>query len=137
MTTETDTRELAENFAAALHALQNGDDGALERICALFEADALITNAALDLSGQAMSGPQGVHDFWGDYRGLFSEVRTEFHQITASDEAAGLFWTSKGKAATSGEPFEYQGASLLVFDGDQKISAFRGYFDTRALTLQA
>jgi ketosteroid isomerase-like protein len=128
-----DTSTLADEFIAALHALEAGEDGALERIVGLFAEDAVLTNAALKLADDERDGREGVSNFWENYRHTFREIRSEFHQITRNDEAVGLFWVASGRDA-QGEAIQYDGATLLVLGDDGLISKFHGYFDTRQLS---
>lgn len=127
---------LAQQFIEALGALEQDQEGALERMAGLFSAEARLTNAALKQSGREHRGPEGARAFWAAYRDTFGQVRSEFAQVTSNDEAAGLFWTTRG-TDRDGQPLEYDGASLLVFDGAGKIRLFRGYYDTRDLSRSA
>jgi ketosteroid isomerase-like protein len=74
-----------------------------------------------------------VRGFWEAYQNTFREARTEFFELTSGERAGGLFWTTRG-VDPRGEPIEYDGATLLVFDDEGKITLFRGYYDTRELT---
>ena len=130
-----EVRKLADQFIDALHALEDGEEGDVEDIVALFSDDAQLTNAALTLAGEQRNGHEGVQKFWTEYRGTLGKARSEFHQITANEEAAGLFWKTTGTDAED-QPLEYDGVSLLVFDGDGKIAHFHGYYDTRQLSKQ-
>ncbi|GAB4198040.1 MAG: hypothetical protein OHK0022_16810 [Roseiflexaceae bacterium] len=123
----------AQRFIDALHALEQGDEGQVEQIVALFSEEARLTNAALQLIGRKHQGREGARTFWTEYRRSFREIYSEFFQITSNDEAAGLFWTSKG-SDPDGNPFSYDGVTLLVFDGDGLIRLFRGYYDTREMS---
>jgi ketosteroid isomerase-like protein len=125
-------QEQARRFIAALRALEDGGEGALDQICALFSDDAVLTNAALRLADKEYHGRGGVREFWQAYRGTFREIRSEFSHVTAGDRAAGLFWRSAGQDA-GGQPVNYDGVSLLEFDHSGLIARFRGYFDTRQL----
>ncbi|HYF63251.1 MAG TPA: nuclear transport factor 2 family protein [Herpetosiphonaceae bacterium] len=125
-------QEQARRFIEALHALEGGDDGGLDRICGLFSDDAVLTNAALRLADKEYRGRSGVREFWQAYRGTFAAIRSEFSHVTAGDGAAGLFWSSAGQDA-SGQPVSYDGVSLLEFDQSGRIARFRGYYDTRQL----
>ena len=135
----TDTMALAKRFTDALHAL-DADAGKLDAMVELFADDATLENAALDLSGETREGTEGARAFWDTYRSQFETAETTFHHVTAGDEgesggpAAGLFWTTAGKAP-NGESLDYHGATLLAFDGDGKVSRFRGYYDTRQLVI--
>lgn len=127
------TYKLGQAFAEALHAVERRDEGALERIMAHFSPEARLTNAALKQAQHDRSGLEGVRAFWEAYQQTFREAHTEFIEVTSSERAAGLFWTTRGVDAR-GEGLDYDGVTLLVFDEDGKITHFRGYYDTRELT---
>lgn len=122
----------AQEFIDALHELEQGDESAVDGLVSLYSEDARLTNAALKLAGKERRGHDGVREFWIEYRHTFEQAYSEFAQITANEESAGLFWTTKG-TDTDGNPLEYDGVSLLVFDDSGKITQFRGYYDTRSL----
>ena len=129
-----DTMARAKRFAEALHALDD-DAGALEGMVELFSEQAALTNAATELTGDSFDGRDGARTFWTEYRAQFEEAETEFHHVTAGEDgSAGLFWSTRGKAA-SGESLDYAGATLLVFDGDGQVERFHGYYDTRQLVV--
>ena len=125
--------QLAQQFIDALHALEQGDVHQVDQLVALYSDDARLTNAALKLAGQDRTGQDGARQFWTEYRRTFGEAYSDFFQVTVSDTAAGLFWTTKG-TGNDGQPMEYDGVSLLVFDDQGKIKLFRGYYDTRELS---
>lgn len=126
------TRDLAQTFIDALHTLEQGSVDDVDALVALFSDDARLINAALKLAGDERRGQDGARSFWQEYRRTFGEAYSEFFQVTTSDDAAGLFWTTKG-TGNDGQPMEYDGVSLLVFDDQGKIARFRGYYDTREL----
>lgn len=127
------TMELGQRFTEALHAVDAGEQGAIERMTELYSPEARLTNAALKLVGEERRGHEGVRAFWEEYQHTFREARTEFAEVTSSERSAGLFWTTRGQDAT-GQRFEYDGVSLLVFDEEGLITQFRGYYDTRELS---
>lgn len=127
------TRELGEQFAEALHAVDRKEQGAVARMAALFSPQARVTNASLKLARAERDGADGVRAFWEQYQGNFREAATEFFELTASERAAGLFWTTRGRDA-AGAPIEYDGVTLLVFADDGAIELLRGYYDTRELS---
>lgn len=131
--TSQNIKDRSRQFVAALHAIEQQAEGAIETMVALFSDDARISNAALKLAGEERSGHAGVREFWTEYRRTFREVQTEFYTTMGHDCATGLFWTTRG-VDVLGQPVEYDGASLLVFDDDGKIMLFRGYYDTRELS---
>jgi ketosteroid isomerase-like protein len=132
---ENQRQTLAQRFIEALHRLE-GEAQDIEGMVTLFSEDARLTNAALALAGAERTGHDGVRQFWSEYRSTFSKARSDFHQVTINEQAAGLFWTTQG-ADDSGQPIVYDGASLLIFDQDGFIAQFRGYYDTRQLTKTA
>jgi ketosteroid isomerase-like protein len=124
---------LAQQFIDALHKLEQGSEQDVDDIVALYSDDARVLNAALKLAGEERTGKDGARQFWTEYRRTFGEAFSEFFQVTANDESAGLFWTTKG-TGNDGQPMEYDGVSLLVFNQEGKISLFRGYYDTREIS---
>ncbi len=124
---------LAQQFIDALHKLEQGDADAADQITQLFSDDAQLTNAALQLASEEHTGREGIRKFWSEYRRTFGEIYSDFHHTTTNNEAAGLFWTAKG-TGNKGQPLQYDGATLLVYGDDGKISRFQGYYDTRQLS---
>lgn len=131
------TYQLGQQFIDALHTLEQGAvEDAEQNVSALVEMysdDGRIINSALKLAGEKRQGQDGARDFWIEYRKTFGEAYSEFFQVTSNEESAGLFWTTKG-TGKDGQPMEYDGVSLLVFNDEGKISLFRGYYDTRELS---
>ena len=126
-------QQLAQQFIDALHTLEQGDVQDVDQLVGLYSDEARLVNAALKLAGQERTGQDGARQFWTEYRRTFGEAFSEFYQVTVNDQAAGLFWTTKG-TGNDGQPMEYDGVSLLVFDDQGKIKLFRGYYDTRELS---
>jgi ketosteroid isomerase-like protein len=124
---------IAQQFIDALHTLEQGGPDDVDALVALYSANAVLVNAALKLAGEQRTGPDGARQFWTEYRKTFGAALSEFAQITVNDQSAGLFWTTKG-TGNDGQPMEYDGVSLLVFDVDGKIKLFRGYYDTREIS---
>jgi ketosteroid isomerase-like protein len=123
----------AQEFIDALHTLEHGSPDDVDELVGLFSDDARLINASLKLAGEERQGQDGVREFWQEYRRTFGEAHSEFYQVTANQEAAGLFWTTKG-TGNDGQPMEYDGVSLLVFNQEGKITLFRGYYDTREIS---
>ena len=132
---DTDTLERAKRFTEALHAVDEGGDGAIDAMVELFADGASLENAALDLSGETREGKDGAKAFWTEYASQFDTAKTEFHHVTADGSAGGLFWTTNGKSP-AGESLDYHGATLLEFDDAGLVERFRGYYDTRQLTME-
>lgn len=126
-------QQLAQQFIEALHTLEQGDAENVDQLAGMYSDDARVINAALKLAGQERTGQDGARQFWTEYRRTFGEAYSDFYQVTINDQAAGLFWTTKG-TGNDGQPMEYDGVSLLVFDDQGKIKLFRGYYDTRELS---
>ena len=125
-------RALAQQFIDALHALEQGGPENVDGLVALYSDDAHLTNAALKLANDERRGADGIRHFWSEYKRTLGKAYSHFHQVTANEESAGLFWTTKGTNA-DGQPdaAEYDGVSLLVFNPEGKIRFFQGYYDTR------
>jgi ketosteroid isomerase-like protein len=130
-----DTQQLAQQFIDALHTLEQGSKDDLQPLVDMYSDDARLLNSALKLAGKEHTGRDGAAKFWTEYRATFGEAYSEFYQVTSNDESAGLFWTTKG-TDNQGNPLEYDGVSLLVFDEQGKIKLFRGYYDTREIERQ-
>ncbi|MBV9789580.1 MAG: nuclear transport factor 2 family protein [Chloroflexi bacterium] len=126
-------QQLAQHFIDALHTLEQGNVEHADQLAGMYSDDARVINAALKLAGQERTGQDGARQFWTEYRRTFGEAYSEFYQVTVNEQAAGLFWTTKG-TGNDGQPMEYDGVSLLVFDDQGKIKLFRGYYDTRELS---
>ncbi len=133
---EKQIQTLAENFIEALHSLEDGSDEEADQLAMLYSEDAILTNAALELGNKKIEGRDAIMRFWVEYKAELGQSRSKFHHITTSDHAAGLFWTTEGQSP-KGETVHYHGVSLLEFDEMGLIKFFRGYYDTRELTVKA
>lgn len=122
--------ERAQKFIDALHALEKGE-GDAQAVAALFAQNATLANAALELTGKKIEGREAIAAFWEEYKATLGEAYSEFHQITANANAAGLFWTTQ-----SAEASQYHGATALQFNAAGEIEFFRGYYDTRELDVK-
>jgi ketosteroid isomerase-like protein len=127
-------KEIADRFITELRAIEDGDASGVERIVELFADNAELTNPLIEREGTSRSGRDQIADFWREYNTTFKNIHSEFFDITASEHSAGLFWRSAGTNAT-GQPLEYEGVSLLVLDEAGKIARFKGYFDSRQITV--
>ena len=130
----TDVEQRTRAFIEALQALERGSEADAAAVAALFADDAELHNAALDLRHGAIEGRARIADFWAEYKQQLGQPRTQFHDLTAGDRSAGLFWTTDGQDPR-GAPIHYDGCTLLRFDDQGKIAYFRGYYDTRRLQL--
>ena len=122
------SQQLAQQFMDALHGLEERGD--IDTLVARYTEDATLLNVNLP---EPLEGIAGVRKFWEDYRSLFSEIHSEFYNTIIEEGKAALEWTGRGKLAATGEPFEYDGITVLIFR-DGKVAEFRGYFDQLALT---
>ena len=126
----------AKEFTDALHTLEKGTVDDVGQLVGLYASDATLTNSALDNKGQEMSGNDQILQFWTQYKETLGDVYSNFHHITVSEDSAGLFWTTEG-TNPAGDKVHYHGSTLLVFNPEGTIQFFRGYYDTRELTMKA
>ena len=117
--------DLTQKFVNALGELHGGDD--VEPLVALFTDDATLNKAGMP---HGQSGKDGARTFWEQYRRVFGEIDSTFHNVVTGDGIAFLEWTSTG-TLTNGSAFSYDGVSVLEFGGDE-IEAFRTFYDTAA-----
>ena len=125
---------IAELFITELHCIEDGDAAGINRIVDMFSDSAELANPIIERNGSGRTGRDQIADFWREYSAAFQHIHSEFFDITASDHSAGLFWRSTGTNAT-GQPLEYEGVSLLELDDTGKIARFKGFFDTRQVTI--
>ena len=119
------SREGAQRFIEALMHLERGDDHALERLVGLFTEDAELTNPALAAASETRIGRDAIRHFWESYRGVLGRCRSQFSEVTSSDDAAGLFWRTRSDDGR----VDYSGSTLLVFDEQGGIRRFEAHFD--------
>lgn len=124
-------RRHALNFIDQLRRLEDGDASAAEALAALFADNAQLRNPIADHAGR-----EQIAAFWRSYRASFGTVQSTFAHITVGDHCAGLFWRSTG-SGPHGQPVDYEGVTLLEFDGSGKIMRMRGYFDSRDVRIEA
>ena len=117
--------DLTQKFVDALGELHRGDD--VEPLVALFTDDATLDKAGMP---HGQSGKDGARTFWEQYRRVFGEIDSTFHNVVTGDGIAFLEWTSTG-TLTNGSAFSYDGVSVLESGGD-RIEAFRTFYDTAA-----
>ena len=126
----------AQQFIDALHELEQGDVDAANQVAALYAPDATLNNSALDNKGSSMQGADAILKFWVEYKETLGDVFSKFHHVTADGDAAGLFWTTEG-TNPAGDKVNYHGATLLQYNAKGQIEFFRGYYDTRELTVKS
>jgi ketosteroid isomerase-like protein len=129
---ENSLSKVGQQFIDALHKLEQGSENDTDAIVALFDKNAKLINSALKLSDNPLQGRADIKTFWQDYRRHFQQAQSEFYRTTLGDRAIGLFWTTKG-VRNDGQSINYDGASLLVVNENDRITEFRGYYDTRSL----
>jgi hypothetical protein len=125
----------ANEFIEALHALEQGSVDDADQLVMLFSPDAQLANSALDNKGRQLQGSDEILQFWVEYKETLGDVKSEFHHVLVSDKAAGLYWTTSGKNP-GGDEVHYHGSTLLQFNPEGKIEFFRGYYDTRELSVK-
>lgn len=99
------SKEVAEKFVEALHALEKNRD--VEKIASLFNDGAEVNNVVTIELEHEMDARQ----FWQKYRDNFGEVHSEFKNKIYGDRNAALEWTTTGTGADGGE-IEYEGVSI-------------------------
>ncbi|WP_019140741.1 nuclear transport factor 2 family protein [Noviherbaspirillum massiliense] len=129
-------KETADRFIEELHHLEDGDAAGADRLAQLFAPDAELVNPVIERTDGSRHGQEQIAAFWREYASSFGSIHSDFFDIMASDHSAGLFWRSSGTSA-AGQPLNYEGVSLLVFDDAGKIARFQGFFDTRQMTLKS
>ena len=102
----------------------------VEALVAIHTDDCEVSNVSLP---GAFRGHEGLREFWTSYRSTFGEMRSEFRNVFATEEAAALEWTTQG--TSNGNSVAYDGVSILEIEGG-KVRRFMAYFDTRELTPQ-
>jgi ketosteroid isomerase-like protein len=127
---------IADRFISELHRIEDGDAAAIDGIANMFADDAELTNPLIERDGSSLSGRDQIAEFWREYRSTFRDIHSEFFDITANDHSAGLFWRSAGTSA-NGKPLQYEGVSLLELNEEGKIARFKGFFDSRQITMQS
>jgi limonene-1,2-epoxide hydrolase len=124
------SQQLAERFVEALGRLEAERDS--EGIVSLFAEDCEVGNV---VSPERFHGREGARQFWGEkYRDTFGEVRSTFRNVFAGEGRAALEWKTEGTTG-EGTSVEYEGVSILEFEGDL-IKRFRAYFDATDLGRQ-
>lgn len=126
----------ASEFIDALHALEQGSAADAQQLALLYAPDATLRNSALDNKETEMKGADQILRFWVEYKETLGQVFSKFHHVTASENAAGLFWTTTG-VNPAGDQINYHGATLLQFNSEGQIEFFRGYYDTRELVVKS
>ncbi|MGB5953014.1 MAG: nuclear transport factor 2 family protein [Ornithinimicrobium sp.] len=114
----------SQRFADALQALEQGNQ---EDMLAQYADGAELQRP------ERKHGPGQEADaqtFWQQYLAEFDNIATEFTRIAEVGDEGILEWRSTGRLA-AGRDIDYQGVSLLTFEGDA-VSRFATYYDTAA-----
>jgi hypothetical protein len=120
--------QLAEKFIEALRDLEENKN--VDRIAEMFADGADIHNVVTMENSHDLD----AREFWTKYRENFGEITSEFRNKITGDDRAALEWTSSG-TNLDGQSFQYEGVSILEFDGD-RITRFFAYFDPARLGRQ-
>jgi ketosteroid isomerase-like protein len=128
--------EAAARFIEYLGRVELAEAGAVDGLAALFAPDAELSNPIMQRERRQLCGRGPIAEFWRQYSTTFGAIHSEFFATTVGDHAAGLFWHSTG-SGPHGEPIDYEGATLLLFDGNGKIARFHSYFDTDCVKIPA
>lgn len=114
-----------DSFLQALHALEERHDPA--PLLALFAPTAEVWSPRY---AAPLRGPEGVAQFWRDYRAAFREVRTVPLTIIQEALRAAVEWTATGTTTETGRRLTYQGATILEWRGN-RLQRLASYFDAR------
>ncbi len=117
-------QNLGETFKSTLQQIEQSRDPAA--LVALFGEDSELINLALT---EPMRGTEGATKFWSNYLTAFDSIKSTFNHTTQTDTTAVLEWVSEGTMATTGQPFNYRGISVVEHDGE-KVHRFRTYYDS-------
>lgn len=117
-------QNLGETFKSTLQQIERSRDPAA--LVALFAEDSELINLALT---EPMKGVEGANKFWSNYLTAFDTIKSTFNHTTQTDKTAILEWVSEGTMATTGQPFNYRGISVVDHDGE-KVHGFRTYYDS-------
>ena len=115
----------ADTFKKTLRQIEESKDPAA--LVALFGDDATVDSPARE---SKLSGRDHVHNFWAEYLGAFSEVRSTFTTEHTIGDTSVLQWHSTGTLPT-GRPIHYRGVSIVTFKG-YKVATFTTYYDSAA-----
>ncbi len=121
---KTTASDRAQTFMDALKTTES--DRTPDTLVDLFTDDATLER----MTHKTYEGKADAESFWREYLEPFSDIATEFFNVTEDDDGAVLEWESEG-TLEGGKAIHYRGVSSLTFDGD-KVSAFRTYYDSAA-----
>ncbi len=122
------SKEIADRFVEALRELEENRN--VEALVEIHTEDCEVGNVSVP---GIFRGHEGLREFWTSYRSTFGKMKSEFHNVFATEDRAALEWTTEG--TSNGDTVSYQGVSILEIEGG-KVRRFMAYFDTRDLTHQ-
>jgi len=120
------SQKVADGFVEALCKPEED----VEALVAIHTGDCEVGNVSLP---GTFRGHEGLREFPTSYRSTFGEMRSEFRNVSATEEGAALEWTTQG--TSNGDSVAYDGVSILEIEGGM-VRRFMAYFDTRDLTPQ-
>jgi hypothetical protein len=126
----TSSNETVSKFMSTLQAAETSRDP--EAIAALFHDGAELWRQNFSKGQQSDSASL----FWKQYLENFKDVKSTFTKVQEQSGLAVLEWESEGHLK-NGEGFHYAGVSILNFEEAGKISSFKTYFDSSALSMKA
>jgi ketosteroid isomerase-like protein len=129
MAAEDRASERTRRFIEGLRALER--DRNVEALVATYSDEAEVGNV---VTPHEFRGKDGARDFWTRYRETFGEIESTFRTVIEDERGAVLEWSSRGTSA-DGTAVEYEGVTVLEFDGDQVVR-FRAFFNPSALGSQ-
>lgn len=112
----------ARSFADALQRFEN--DGDVSSFARMFATDAITQR--FDARGERHGE---VEQFWREYYAQFDTVATTFSAVVEGKDAFALEWSSEA-TLTNGRPITYRGVTVVDYDGGEKISTLRTYYDS-------
>ena len=115
-----------QRFIDALWKLEESNE--IDPVVALFADDCEVGNV---VAPRTFEGKEGAHAFWRTYRETLGDVKSEFHNVIATDDRVALEWTTTG-ANKEGKRIDYSGVSILEI-ADETIVRFWAYFDPAKL----
>ena len=118
-----------------LGQLEQGDPSAADELVAQFADDAHLSNPIIGREGGERVGREAIGYCWRAYRGSVGHIHSEFSDVTASDQSAGVFWRAEG-AGADGQALAYEGVTLCHFDEGGQITRLKGYFDRDQVRLK-
>lgn len=129
-TEKASSGSVLSTFMSTLQEAESSRDP--EAIAALFEDGAELWRQNFSKGQQSDSAAL----FWKQYLDNFKDVKSKFTKIQEQSGLGVLEWESEGHLK-NGEGFHYAGVSILNFEEEGKISSFKTYFDSSALSMKA